>query len=107
MLMPPGLDSFPDPFPLFCHCRAEDSQVLQLRQGVFGPAIEAVDMKQDSKAKARTAHGALMAVNFILIMPLGALAARHLRCHWIKVHAVRAALFYVHIITQVMMGGVP
>jgi hypothetical protein len=32
---------------------------------------------------------------------LGALAARQLRCHWLKNPAVRASLFYVHFATQV------
>jgi hypothetical protein len=41
------------------------------------------------------------AVNFIVVMPLGALAARQLRCHWLQNPRVRASLFYVHIATQV------
>lgn len=49
----------------------------------------------------RKAHGVLMTINFMLVMPLGALAARQLRCHWLKNPVIRGALFYVHIATQV------
>lgn len=56
----------------------------------------------DDTARARRkAHGVLMALNFIVVLPLGALAARQLRCHWVKIPAVRASLFYVHVATQV------
>jgi len=42
-----------------------------------------------------------MAVNFILIFPLGALMARQLRTLWLKSSWVKALLFYAHIGTQV------
>lgn len=48
-----------------------------------------------------------MAINFIVIFPLGALAARQLRSHWLRSPAVRASLFYVHIATQVCVCSVP
>eukprot|EP00775_Hariotina_reticulata_P012536 gene12536-12669_t len=53
-----------------------------------------------SGIKARRAHGILMAVNFMLVLPLGALAARQLRTHWLSSTAIKAALFYLHIATQ-------
>lgn len=53
----------------------------------------------------RVAHGSLMAINFLLVLPLGALAARQLRSHWLTSPAIRASLFYVHIATQVRSGG--
>jgi hypothetical protein len=72
-----------------------------MKDGVFGTSsTAAADPKAISRRKA---HGVLMAVNFIIILPLGALAARQLRCHWIKNPRIRASLFYVHIILQVRL----
>lgn len=42
-----------------------------------------------------------MAVNFIVIFPLGAIAARQLRSHWLTNPRLRASMFYVHIFTQI------
>jgi hypothetical protein len=80
-------------------CRSGNREIIDLRQGLFGTAsTAAADPKAISRRKA---HGALMAVNFIVILPLGALAARQLRCHWITSARVRASMFYVHMIAQV------
>lgn len=74
-------------------------EIVELNNGMFGAAALA---QADPKAiTRRRAHGILMALNFIIIFPLGALAARQLRCHWITNPRVRAAMFYVHICTQV------
>lgn len=86
-----------------CHenllCRATNRAIIDLSNGLFGSASTAT---ADHKAiSRRRAHGTLMAVNFILVFPLGALGARQLRSHWLKSPRIRAALFYVHIITQV------
>lgn len=72
-----------------------------MKDGIFGTSsTAAADPQAISRRKA---HGVLMAVNFIVILPLGALAARQLRCHWIKNPRIRASLFYVHIILQVRL----
>lgn len=85
-----------------CDCRSSNREIIDLPQGLFGTAsTTAADPKAIVK---RRAHGILMAVNFILVFPLGALAARQLRSHWLASPAIRAAMFYVHIITQVCVG---
>jgi hypothetical protein len=81
-------------------CRRTHKEIIDLKDGIFGTSsTAAADPKAISR---RMAHGVLMAVNFIVILPLGALAARQLRCHWIKSPRIRASLFYVHIILQVL-----
>lgn len=89
----------------FCCCsfsaapNRTSKEIVELNNGMFGAAALA---QADPKAiTRRRAHGILMALNFIIIFPLGALAARQLRCHWITNPRVRAAMFYVHICTQV------
>eukprot|EP00775_Hariotina_reticulata_P010239 gene10239-10398_t len=47
-----------------------------------------------------TQHGLLMAMNFIVILPLGALMARQLRAVWLQSPALKTALFYVHVGVQ-------
>jgi len=75
-------------------------EVLVLNDGLFGTASTVVE---DPKAiSTRRAHGLLMAINFVIIFPLGALCARQLRSHWLRSPAIRASLFYVHIITQLV-----
>jgi hypothetical protein len=88
---------------VFIACRNGNREIIDLRQGLFGTAsTAAADPKAISRRKA---HGALMAVNFIVIFPLGALAARQLRCHWITSPRVRASMFYVHMTAQVRYRG--
>lgn len=93
---------------VFLFCRNGNREIIDLRQGLFGTASTAA---ADPKAIfQRRAHGILMAVNFIVIFPLGALAARQLRSHWIKSPRVRASMFYVHMVAQVglaLKGGGP
>jgi hypothetical protein len=80
-------------------CRNGNREIIDLQQGLFGTASTAA---ADPKAILnRRAHGVLMAINFILILPLGALAARQLRSHWITSPRVRASMFYVHMAAQV------
>jgi len=83
---------------LLCY-RLDNREVLQLDDGLFGTA-STVAADRDA-IKKRKAHGVLMAVNFVVIFPLGALGARQLRSHWLRSPAIRASLFYVHIATQV------
>jgi hypothetical protein len=82
-------------------CRFTNREIVRAER-LFGPSsgIAGVAATPSAIAKRR-AHGILMTTNFMLVMPLGALAARQLRCHWLKNPAVRASLFYVHIATQV------
>lgn len=73
--------------------------IIELKEGLFGTASTiAADEKAVVKRKI---HGVLMAVNFVVVFPLGSLAARQVRCHWLRSHVVRAGMFYAHIITQV------
>eukprot|EP00877_Chromochloris_zofingiensis_P003835 jgi/Chrzof1/13452/Cz07g33210.t1 len=75
---------------------------IQLTQ-LFGSNATITGTKAVSEVglTQRRAHGTLMAINFVVILPLGALLARQLRTHWIKSTAIKASLFYVHIATQV------
>jgi hypothetical protein len=83
------------------HCRFTNREIIRAER-LFEPSsgIAGVAATPSAIAKRR-AHGILMTTNFMLVMPLGALSARQLRCHWLKNPAVRASLFYVHIATQV------
>jgi hypothetical protein len=81
--------------------------VLQLNGALFGGDASSVsiDTAADPRAiKLRTQHGTLMAVNFIVVFPLGALMARQLRARWLNSLAAKAVLFYMHIAVQVRRG---
>ena len=82
--------------------RTSNREVIELKEGLFGAASTSTAVGGSAVTLRRT-HGILMAVNFVGIFPLGALAARQLRCHWLRSPAVRASLFYVHVFTQVRM----
>ncbi|WIA19191.1 hypothetical protein OEZ85_003836 [Tetradesmus obliquus] len=85
----------------------DNRAVLELKGPLFGgnPADVAIVTAADPLAvKRRTQHGCLMAVNFILVFPLGALLARQLRARWLNSLAAKAVLFYMHIALQ--MSGV-
>lgn len=95
-------------FPLCCFfsccCSIDNRAVLELKGPLFGgnPADVAIVTAADPLAvKRRTQHGCLMAVNFILVFPLGALLARQLRARWLNSLAAKAVLFYMHIALQV------
>jgi hypothetical protein len=78
--------------------------VLQLNGPLFGGTSDDVSVvtAADPRAvKLRTQHGTLMAVNFIVVFPLGALMARQLRARWLNSLAAKAVLFYMHIAVQV------
>ncbi|WIA39466.1 hypothetical protein OEZ86_005565 [Tetradesmus obliquus] len=85
----------------------DNRAVLELKGPLFGgnPADVAIVTAADPLAvKRRTQHGCLMAVNFIIVFPLGALLARQLRARWLNSLAAKAVLFYMHIALQ--MSGV-
>jgi hypothetical protein len=85
--------------------RTSNREVIELKEGLLGAASTSKAVGGSAITLRRT-HGILMAVNFVGIFPLGALAARQLRCHWLRSPAVRASLFYVHVFTQVCSGMV-
>jgi hypothetical protein len=95
-----------------CHmfrrnCSIANRAVLQLNGALFGgdASSVSVDTAADPHAiKLRTQHGTLMAVNFIVVFPLGALMARQLRARWLNSLAAKAVLFYMHIAMQVCRG---
>jgi hypothetical protein len=85
-------------------CSIDNRAVLELKGPLFGGNADAVSVvtAADPRAvKLRTQHGTLMAVNFILVFPLGALLARQLWARWLNSLAAKAVLFYMHIALQV------
>lgn len=82
-------------------CRTSNREVIELSDGLFGASVTTSTAKPSMAVMLRQTHGILMAVNFIVVFPLGALAARQLRCHWLRSPVIRAAMFYVHVFTQV------
>jgi hypothetical protein len=81
--------------------------VLQLNGALFGgdPSAVSIDTAADPRAlKLRSQHGTLMAVNFIVVFPLGALMARQPRARWLNSAVAKAVLFYMHIAMQVMIN---
>ncbi|KAF6254205.1 heme peroxidase [Scenedesmus sp. NREL 46B-D3] len=81
----------------------DNRAVLQLNGPLFGgdASYESVVTAADPRAvQLRTQHGTLMAVNFIVVFPLGALMARQLRARWLNSLTAKAVLFYMHIAVQ-------
>lgn len=89
-------------------CSIDNRAVLELPGSLFGSDANSaiITTATDPTAlKLRYQHGTLMAVNFVLVFPLGALIARQLRARWLSSLAVKAVLFYLHITVQVWLPG--
>lgn len=84
-------------------CSVDNRVAIELPGLLFAEAanVQEVSSLDATALNHRVQHGTLMAVNFILVFPLGALMARQLRARWLKYPNVKALLFYLHIGTQV------
>lgn len=94
---------------LFAYSPTNDNNLTYHTPSARG-YLTVFDLGRDAAAAAafarattvRRQHGILMSISFMLILPAGALAARHLRSHWVESYGVLVAMFYGHMVCQIV-----